>query len=72
MVNMTNMQSKINKLLSVFTKLITELENAISELNGAIVSNEELIIRKEKENTVFAEKIEEYEHLKQNIENIIK
>ena len=72
MVNMTNMQSKIDKLLSVFTKLIAELEKAISELNGAIGSNKELIARKEHENIVFAEKIKEYEQLKSNVEHIIK
>ncbi len=72
MLNIALMQSKIDKLLSIFKKLIAELEKSIGELNGAIVTNKEIIAQKEADNIMYAEKIEEYEHLKQNIENIIK
>ena len=72
MLNIAVMQSKIDKLLSIFKKLIAELEKSIGELNGAIDTNKEIIAQKETDNIMYAEKIEEYERLKQNIENIIK
>ena len=72
MLNINKMQSKIDNLLSIFKKLITELDKSIGELNGAIVTNKEIIKQKEADNITYAEKITEYEHLKHNIENIIK
>lgn len=72
MLNLSVMQSKIDKLLSIFHKLIAELEKSIGELNGAIIRNKDIIAQKEADNVKYAEKIEEYEHLKQNIENILK
>ena len=72
MINISKMQGKIDKFLSVFTNLIGELNGAIGELNGAIVSNNEAIKRMEDDNVTYEEKIKEYETLKSNVENIIK
>lgn len=72
MINISKMQDKVDKLLSVFTSLIGELNKAIGELNGAIVSNNEVIERMKDDNVTYEAKIKEYETLKSNVENIIK
>ena len=71
-MNLNVMQSKIDKLLSVFTKLIKELETQISSLNFEIVCNKERIEKLEADNVTYESKIKEYTTLKENVERIIK
>lgn len=72
MVNVTKMQDKINKLLSVFTNLTHALEQSIEELRGGIASNERQITQLQKDNACYDAKIEEYTVLKDNISGIFK
>ena len=72
MLDMNKMQGKVNKLMSVFTKLTGELENAISQLKGEIRANDELIEKRKADNVMYENKIKEYETLKTNVENIFK
>ena len=72
MVNVKNMQLKIDKLLSVFTTLIEALENSIAELKGGIDNNKHTISRLEKENVAYSDKISEYEALMNSVKGIVK
>ena len=72
MLDMNKMQGKVNKLMSVFTKLTGELENAISQLKSEIRANDELIEKRKADNVMYENKIREYETLKTNVENIFK
>lgn len=72
MIDLNKMQGKVNKLMSVFTKLTSELERAISQLNGEIRANEELIEKRKADNVMYENRIKEYETLKTNVENIFK
>lgn len=72
MIDLNKMQGKVNKLMSVFTKLTGELESAISQLNGEIRANEELIEKRKADNVMYENRIKEYETLKTNVENIFK
>ena len=71
MVNVTKLQIKINKLLSVFTTLIDALNDAINQLNAGIKSNESAIKVLEADNATYASKITEYETLRDNISGVI-
>ena len=72
MIDLNKMQGKVNKLMSVFTKLTSELDSAISQLNGEIRANEELIEKRKADNAAYENRIKEYETLKTNVENIFK
>ena len=72
MIDLNKMQGKVNKLMSVFTKLTSELDSAISQLNGEIRANEELIEKRKADNVMYENRIKEYETLKTNVENIFK
>lgn len=66
------MQSNIDKLLSVFTNLVNALDSSISELENEISVNNNHIAKLHSENAVMVSKIEEYESLKNRVENIVK
>jgi hypothetical protein len=72
LLNLGKMQERVDKLLSVFTKLIAELNRAIDTLDGEITRNNEAIEKAKADNEVYESKIKEYNALKSNLENIIK
>lgn len=72
MVDLKKMQNKIDKLMSVFTNIVKELNTQIVALGNAIDENNQLILTAESENKQYAEKIDEYEALKNKVESIIK
>ena len=71
MINLNNMQRKINGLLSVFTKLMKALEDNIAELKAGIKENEEEICNLTKQNEEYSDKIVEYETLAKNVKGFI-
>ena len=62
---------RVDKMLSVFTKLIDELEKGILELKNAMCKNEEKIETLREENESYTNKIKEYEALRVNVEHIL-
>ena len=72
MVNLSIMQKKVDKLMSVFTNIVKELNTQIDTLNDAIDDNNHYISVAELENKQYAEKIDEYQALKNKVESIIK
>ena len=72
LLNLGKMQERVDKLLSVFTKLIAELNRAIDTLDGEISRNNEAIEKAKADNEVYESKIKEYNALKSNLENIVK
>lgn len=71
-VNLSKMQNKVNKAMSAFTKIVDELNTQINELTSAIDDNNQSILTAESENKQYAEKIDEYQALKNKVESIIK
>ena len=71
MISLKKMQSKIDGLLSVFTKLIKKLEDNITELNSGILANKEEIANLEKQNNDYSEKIKEYDALAARVKGFI-
>jgi hypothetical protein len=71
-LNLGKMQERVDKLLSVFTKLIAELNRAIDTLDGEITKNNEAIEKAKADNEVYESKIKEYNALKSNLEHIVK
>ena len=71
MINLNNMQRKINGLLSVFTKLMKALEDNIAELKAGIKENEEEINNLSRQNVEYTYKIQEYETLAKNVKGFI-
>lgn len=72
MINLTNMQKKVDKAMSVFTRIVAELNSHIDTLKGAIDDNNHLIATANAENVRYGKKIGEYEALKNKVESIIK
>lgn len=72
MVDLKKMQNKIDKLMSIFTNIVKELDTQINRLNNAIDVNRQQIVKAEVENRQYAEKIDEYQALKNKVESIIK
>ena len=71
MTNLTKMESKVKGLLSVFTTLIDTLNSNITELTSGIQRNKTTITALEEENVTYAEKIEEYTTLAENVKGLI-
>lgn len=72
MIDLTKMQSHIDKLMRVFTKLVEQLNQSIQDLDNAIKGNTAQIVRLRSANDEYTNKIVEYEKLKTKIENLIK
>lgn len=72
MINLDKMQNKVNKLMSVFTNIVKELDTQIDELKGEIDDNNHYISVAESQNKQYAEKIDEYQALRNKVESIIK
>ena len=70
-MNLKKMQLRVDRLLSVFSKLIETLENNISELISGIQRNRDTINTLEHQNVVYNAKIEEYKVLVKNVKGFI-
>ena len=71
MTNLNKMQNKVNGLLSVFTTLIETLDSNITELTSGIQRNRTTITALEEQNVTYAEKIDEYKALAENVKGLI-
>ncbi len=71
-IDLKKMQNKVDKLVAVFTNIVDELNTQIGELNDGIDENNEKILTAEAQNKQYADKIGEYEHLRNKIESIVK
>lgn len=71
MTNLIKMQNKVNALLSVFTTLIETLDSNIAELTSGIQRNKTTITALEEQNNTYAEKIDEYKTLAENVKGLI-
>lgn len=71
-MDLNKMQTRVDKLLKVFTNIINELNNQIDSLNTGIVENETVIRVAQEENETYARLIEEREALKAKVEGILK
>ena len=67
MVNLKAMRAKVDKMLSVFTKLETELEEQIGVLDKEIAANDKLVADINRQSAEYAQQIDKYENLKSNI-----
>ena len=72
LLNVGRMQRRIDKLLSVFTKVFEELDSAVSKLNDKINENNEAIEQAKGDNKIYESKIKEYNTLKSKMEHIVK
>ena len=71
-IDLAKMQKKVDNVMVVFTNVIKELTTQIGELDGAIESNNQQISTAQLQNQQYAEKIKEYETLKNKVESIVK
>ena len=71
MVNLKAMRAKVDKMLSVFTKLETELEAQIDVLDEEIAANDKLVADINRQSAEYAAQIDRYESLKDNIDNFL-
>lgn len=71
-IDLSKMQKKVDGVMSVFNNAIKELATQIGELNKGIESNNQTIANATAENILYAEKIKEYEALKNKVESIVK
>ena len=67
MVNLKAMRAKVDKMLSVFTKLETELEAQIDVLDEEIAANDKLVADINRQSAEYAQQIDQYESLRSNI-----
>ena len=67
MVNLKAMRAKVDKMLSVFTKLETELEEQIGVLDKEIAANDKLVADINRQSAEYAQQIDQYESLRSNI-----
>ena len=67
MVNLKAMRAKVDKMLSVFTKLETELEEQIEVLDEEIAANDKLVADINRQSAEYAQQIDQYESLRSNI-----
>lgn len=67
MVNLKAMRAKVDKMLSVFTKLETELEKQIDVLDKEIAANDKLVADINRQSAEYAQQIDQYESLRSNI-----
>ena len=71
-IDLAKMQKKVDNVMVVFTNVIKELTTQIGELDNAIESNNQQIATAQSQNEQYAEKIKEYETLKNKVESIVK
>ena len=71
-IDLSKMQKKVDNVMNVFNNIVKELSTQIGELNKGIESNNQTINNATVENILYAEKIKEYETLKNKVEAIIK
>ena len=71
-IDLAKMQKKIDNVMVVFTNVIKELTTQIGELDNAIEINNQQISTALLQNQQYAEKIKEYETLKNKVESIVK
>ena len=71
-IDLAKMQKKVDNVMIVFTNVIKELTTQIGELDNAIESNNQQIATAQSQNEQYAEKIKEYETLKNKVESIVK
>lgn len=71
-MNLNRMQRKIDRLSSIFIKLIDALNEAIEYLTSKISDNTDHIRKLEDDNYLYQTKIEEYKSFKTNVEHIVK
>ena len=71
MVNLKQMQAKVDKMLSVFTKLKAELDAQKDVLCQAISDNNKKLQDLNAENQIYAHKIKEYDALATNIDKFL-
>ena len=71
-IDLVKMQKKVDNVMVVFTNVIKELTTQIGELDSAIESNNQQISTAQLQNQQYAEKIKEYETLKNKVESIVK
>lgn len=71
MLNLKSMQAKVDKMLSVFTKLETELEAQIEVLDEEIAANDKLVADINRQSAEYAQQIDQYESLKSNISKFL-
>lgn len=71
MVNLKAMRAKVDKMLSVFTKLETELEAQIEVLDEEIAANDKLVADINRQSAEYAQQIDQYESLKSNISKFL-
>ena len=71
-IDLAKMQKKVDNVMVVFTNVIKELTTQIGELDSAIESNNQQISTAQLQNEQYAEKIKEYETLKNKVESIVK
>ena len=71
MVNLKAMKAKVDKMLSVFTKLKDELEAQIEVLDEEIEYNDKLVADINRQSAEYAAQIDQYECLKNNIDNFL-
>ena len=67
MVNLKAMRAKVDKMLSVFTKLETELNEQIDVLDEEIAANDKLVADINRQSAEYAQQIDQYESLRSNI-----
>lgn len=67
MVNLKAMRAKVDKMLSVLTKLETELNEQIDVLDKEIAANDKLVADINKQSAEYAQQIDQYESLRSNI-----
>ena len=67
MVNLKAMRAKVDKMLSVFTKLETELEAQIDVLDEEIAANDKMVADINRQSAEYAQQIDQYESLRSNI-----
>ena len=71
MVNLKAMRAKVDKMLSVFTKLETELEAQIEVLDEEIAANDKKVADINRQSAEYAQQIDQYENLKSNISKFL-
>ena len=71
MVNLKAMRAKVDKMLSVFTKLETELNEQIGVLDREIAANDKLVADINRQSAEYAQQIDQYENLKSNISKFL-
>ena len=72
MIKIATVQSRVDKVLSSFSKMIKELDASINKLEVERTRTQEQIKTMNEWNAVAGLKIDEYKKIKSNIEGIMK